>query len=227
MFPESEVLEKTGEKEVFRIDQWQERPVYRVPPWAEEFPEDWRDDTVEYSEHDYDITDAMGRILSSYSGDQVLEIGGGHHTGLAALIGDENQVVQTDYDMDQLELLRRKKNVLGERYGKDIESDIVAADARDLPFRDSEFDLVFGKGVFDYERKDENNMVHYSETDVERVLADGGDVIIVEDWFEHYGSAEEVLEEMGMTYINDGRFGSVELDENVLYLQDFGTGVAH
>jgi ubiquinone/menaquinone biosynthesis C-methylase UbiE len=114
--------------------------------WTKAVPMTFEDKSMTYEEKRrfrYELQDYMHAAFqfSSFANKMVLEIGSGAGIDSAEFLRNDAQVVSVDFSplsTKSTSLLLREANLAGH---------VLLADARYLPFRDSQFDVVYSYGV--------------------------------------------------------------------------------
>lgn len=164
--------------------------------------------------------EAVERALTSYTGERILDAGCGYATGVPALTGEKNEVLQVDWHRESLEELQENYSELGEAWLTERDIHVYRADIRDLPFKDNTMDVVFIGGVIDSATND-NGRPDYSTTDALRVLDESGDLVIADHGFPQMcATAEQAIQHIFPDQVEgvQSRFTDVTLDDTVLIL---------
>ena len=114
--------------------------------WSKAVPMTFEDKPMGYEEKRkfrYDLQDYMQEVFrfDAFVGKRVLEIGSGAGIDSAEFIRGGAETVSMDFSL----LAVRSTKLLLKEGG--LDGDVVLADARHLPLRDSQFDLVYSFGV--------------------------------------------------------------------------------
>jgi SAM-dependent methyltransferase len=114
--------------------------------WTKAIPMSFEDKPKTYDEKRrfrYDLQDYMHEVFqfSSFAEKRVLEIGSGAGIDSAEFLRNGARVVSVDFSP----LATKNTKLLLEE--ANLDGDIVLADAKSLPFRDSQFDVVYSFGV--------------------------------------------------------------------------------
>lgn len=161
--------------------------------------------------------------LSGYRDQRILDAGCGSATGVPALAGEDNEVVQVDRHRGSLYRLQETYDALGTDWQEYRAPEMYHADLRALPFTDDSMDIVFIGGVIDSATTD-GGRLDYSTTDVLRVLDTGGDLIVADHGFDQLcstaGQALRLIMHDSHEEIRD-RFDAASLDGAVLTLHRY------
>lgn len=167
--------------------------------------------------------DALGDQLAQYdSGEYILDLGCGGTTGVPALADPSATVAQIDNNRGATARVRQQRTQYQEQHAERLDGTCLLADADSLPFADDAFDVVFAGAVFTTSSWSDRHNLTYSDTDVDRVLADGGDLIIANNRYQGCTTPDAALALHGMDELYaDDRFASYDLEDSFLVLDGY------
>lgn len=192
-----------------------------VPGWADRFPDRWRRQPCMYQPDDIGHTygDAVRDALARYDDGRILDLGSGGSTGVAALTGDRADVVHLDYRRDRAEL-SHEKGAIHQADGHGTDGAAVHGDARALPFRDDAFDVVFAGASLSEAGGGGGALTAYTETEIPRVLAPAGDLLVVDGTLRRLHGPDVALAVKGMDHLEDA-YEEVRLDGRLLAFEGY------
>lgn len=174
-----------------------------------------------------DLTDRYGdgvadRLAQYDSGEYILDLGCGGTTGVPALADPSTAVVQVDNNPGATARVRQQRASYREQCGEQLAGSCLLADAGRLPFADNTFDVVFAGALFRTHTWSERHTLTYGETDVDRVLADGGDLLVANGRYRSCEMPEAALalHDMDELYMEE-QFDSYELTGPLLVLEGY------
>lgn len=193
---------------------------FATPDWADAFPADWRINTHRYNDDDLSTKygPSVREALEEYKGARILDVGCESTTGVPAIAGEENTVVQLEFIRERLDYGAELKDIYRDVYDVAVGGHEVQADACTMPFPDDSFDIVFAGAFLEPRTADAGLLQAYHDTDIPRVLRPGGDLIITAGAHREAATAGDLLTRYG---IDPDRFAECTLDGATLTLSEY------